>query len=65
MSDFLNFLSPWVQWVRNLSRKPILRSLKRGEYGQAALYREWRLLDQQQRDNAAGRFGRVYFKVGE
>lgn len=65
MSELLNFLAPWVGAVKNLLSKGKLRSLKRGEYGQAALYREWRLIESQVKDNAEGRFGRVYLKVGE
>lgn len=65
MSALLHFFGPWGQWLWNIGRNRNLRSLKRGEYGTAALYREWRLRDSQQRDNAEGKCGRVYFKVGE
>jgi len=65
MSDLLKFLGPWVQWLRDRVPQRHLKRLRRGEYGNAATYRKWRLVEQQVRDNANGRFGRVYFKVGE
>jgi hypothetical protein len=65
MSDLLNFLAPWVRWARNLTPRVNLKRLKRGEYGNADLYREWRLEQEQIKDNAEGRFGRVSFKVGK
>jgi len=65
MSDLLKFLGPWLQLMRNLKPKRHLKRIRRGEYGNAALYREWRLLEQQVRDNAEGRFGRIYLKIGE
>ena len=65
MNDLLNFFGPWVQWYKNLRSEGHRKRLKRGEYGNAAIYREWRLLQEQINDNHSGRFGRVYFKVGK
>lgn len=65
MNGLLNFLGPWLQAIHNLWPKRHLKRLRRGEYGNAAAYREWRLLAEQQKDNAEGRYGRVSFKVGK
>jgi hypothetical protein len=61
MNDLFNFLAPWVRWARNLTSRVNLKRLKRGEYGNAAMYREWRLLQEQQDDNRDGKFGRASF----
>lgn len=40
-----------------------LAALRNGEYGHAAVYREWRLAGEQQQANSNGKFGLTYFKM--
>lgn len=61
MNDVLHFFGPWLLKLRYLAARGRRQRLKRGEYGNAALYREWRLTAEQQADNKEGRFAKVRF----